>query len=59
MPWQIQQAKQRLSEVIRHAKLDGPQQLTDRGEPSAWILSESSNLAFKASFAKASSIIGL
>lgn len=40
MSWQIQQAKQRLSEVIRHAKTDGPQQLTDRGEPSAWILSD-------------------
>lgn len=40
MSWQIQQAKQRLSEVIRHAKVDGPQRLTDRGEPSAWILSD-------------------
>jgi antitoxin Phd len=37
--WQIQEAKQRLSEVIRLALTDGPQRLTCRGEPSAWIIS--------------------
>lgn len=37
--WQIQQAKQRLSEVIRQAAMQGPQMLTHRGEPAAWILS--------------------
>ena len=31
--WQIQEAKQRLSEVIRKATLEGPQRLTLRGEP--------------------------
>jgi prevent-host-death family protein len=38
--WQIQQAKQKLSEVIRYAKSRGPQRLTDRGKASAWILSD-------------------
>lgn len=37
--WQIQQAKQRLSEVIRLAAMQGPQMLTHRGEPAAWIIS--------------------
>jgi prevent-host-death family protein len=38
--WQIQQAKQRLSEVIRLAALEGPQKLTFRGAPAAWIISD-------------------
>ena len=38
--WQIQEAKQRLSEVIRLAVAEGPQKLTFRGEPSAWIISD-------------------
>jgi len=38
--WQIQQVKQRLSEVIRHAKNEGPQKVTDRGEDSVWIISD-------------------
>lgn len=38
--WQIQQAKQSLSEVIRYAKSEGPQRLTDRGKPSVWIISD-------------------
>ena len=37
--WQIQEAKQRLSEVIRHAASDGPQLITHRGEPTVWIIS--------------------
>lgn len=38
--WQIQQAKQRLSEVIRLAETEGPQMVTNRGEPSVWIISD-------------------
>ena len=37
--WQIQQAKQSLSEVIRHASNEGPQLLTHHGEAAAWIIS--------------------
>jgi prevent-host-death family protein len=38
--WQIQEAKQHLSEVIRIAQSDGPQMITHRGEPRAWIISD-------------------
>lgn len=38
--WQVQQVKQRLSEVIRLAETEGPQQVTCRGEPSVWIISD-------------------
>ena len=38
--WQIQQAKQRLSEVIRLASVEGPQMITHHGQPSAWIISD-------------------
>lgn len=38
--WQIQQAKQRLSEVIRLAGSEGPQMITNRGEPIVWIISD-------------------
>ena len=38
--WQIQQAKQRLSEVIRLAGTEGPQMITNRGEPIVWIISD-------------------
>jgi antitoxin Phd len=37
--WQLQHAKQRLSEVIRLAAAEGPQQITSRGEETAWIIS--------------------
>lgn len=37
--WQIQQVKQHLSEVIRHAQDEGPQMITHHGEPRAWIIS--------------------
>ena len=39
MNWQIQQAEQSLSEVIKHASQDGPQLLTLHGEAVAWIIS--------------------
>lgn len=38
--WQIQQAKQQLSEVIRCARTEGPQKITCRGQPSAWVISD-------------------
>ncbi len=38
--WQIQEVKQHLSEVIRFALNEGPQRITYRGEPNAWIISE-------------------
>jgi antitoxin Phd len=38
--WQIQQAKQSLSEVIRRARTEGPQKITYRGQPSAWVISD-------------------
>lgn len=37
--WQVQEAKQHLSEVIRLAQED-PQMITYRGEPKAWIISD-------------------
>ena len=38
--WQLQDAKARLSEVIRRAADEGPQHITVRGEPSCVVLSE-------------------
>lgn len=38
MDWQMQQAKQRFSEVIRLSK-NGPQRITKGGEEAAWIIS--------------------
>ncbi len=38
--WQLQEAKARLSEVIRRAVDEGPQRVSVRGEPAAIILSE-------------------
>jgi prevent-host-death family protein len=37
--WQLQQAKARLSEVIKQASTNGPQEITSHGEPTAVILS--------------------
>jgi len=37
--WQLQDAKARLSEVIKSALQEGPQEVTVRGKPSAVILS--------------------
>lgn len=37
--WQLQEAKARLSEVVRSAEGEGPQEITVRGEPAAVILS--------------------
>ena len=37
--WQLQEAKARLSEVIKHASAEGPQTITLRGEPTAVVIS--------------------
>lgn len=35
--WQLQEAKNKLSEVIRRAREEGPQTITVRGEPAVLI----------------------
>ncbi len=37
--WQLQEAKNRLSQVVDQAQHDGPQTITLRGNPSAVIIS--------------------
>ncbi len=37
--WQLQEAKARLSEVLRSAQGEGPQEITVRGEPAAVVVS--------------------
>jgi prevent-host-death family protein len=37
--WQLQEAKNKLSEVIRCAREDGPQEITVRGEPAVVVVS--------------------
>jgi prevent-host-death family protein len=37
--WQLQAAKARLSEVVKCAQRDGPQEITVRGEAAAVVLS--------------------
>jgi antitoxin Phd len=38
--WQLQDAKARLSEVVKKATHEGPQHITLHGEPAAVVLSE-------------------
>jgi prevent-host-death family protein len=38
MPWQVQDAKQRLSELLRKAEAEGPQFVTRHGEEVAVVL---------------------
>jgi antitoxin Phd len=38
--WQLQDAKARLSEVVKKAGQEGPQHITLHGEPAAVVLSE-------------------
>jgi len=38
--WQLQDAKARLSEVVKRASQEGPQHITLHGEPAAVVLSE-------------------
>lgn len=37
--WQLQQAKQCFSEVVKRAENNAPQQITKNGEESVWIIS--------------------
>jgi antitoxin Phd len=37
--WQLQEAKARLSEVVKKAVKEGPQEITVHGEPSAVVIS--------------------
>jgi prevent-host-death family protein len=39
MRWQVQEAKQRFSELVRHARADGPQVVTRHGEEVAVVVS--------------------
>ena len=39
MSWQLQDAKNRLSEVVKRARHEGPQTVTVRGERAAIVLS--------------------
>ncbi len=39
MDWQLQQAKARLSEVVKLAQSEGPQAITVHGKPTAVLLS--------------------
>ena len=39
MSWQIQQAKQRLSEVVERARSEGPQVITRHGKETAVVVS--------------------
>jgi prevent-host-death family protein len=39
MRWQLQEAKQRFSEVVRHARADGPQLVTKHGKDVAVVVS--------------------
>jgi len=38
--WQLQEAKARLSEVIKQASKEGPQTITMRGETTAVVISK-------------------
>jgi prevent-host-death family protein len=46
--WQLQEAKARLSEVVRRAIDEGPQRVSLRGEPAVVVVSESEFRALKA-----------
>jgi len=63
--WQLQEAKARLSELVKRACADGPQEITLRGEPAAVILSLEAYEKLKtkkpslAAFLKASPLKGI
>lgn len=48
MAWALQDAKARLSEVIKRAQTEGPQEVTVRGEPLAVLVSKKEFEALKA-----------
>ena len=37
--WQLQEAKARLSELVKRAATEGPQEITVRGETAAFVVS--------------------
>jgi prevent-host-death family protein len=39
VPWQLQDAKNRLSQVVREAQTSGPQLITVRGQEAAVVIS--------------------
>lgn len=39
MSWQLQEAKNRLSEVVQRAMSEGPQTITRHGKPAAIVIS--------------------
>ena len=39
MAWQVQEAKQRFSELVRRAVAEGPQVVTRHGQPAVIVLS--------------------
>jgi len=45
--WQLQEAKARLSEVIKQASKEGPQIITMHGEPTAVVISKDEYERFK------------
>jgi prevent-host-death family protein len=63
--WQMQEAKARLSEVVKRAELDGPQDITLHGRSVAVVLSRaaferlSGQLASVVDFMQASPLAGL
>lgn len=42
--WQLQEAKARLSDVVRSATTDGPQEITVRGETAVVVISQADYL---------------
>lgn len=63
--WQMQDAKARLSEVVKRAELDGPQDITLHGRSVAVVLSRaaferlSGQTASLVDFMQASPLVGL
>jgi prevent-host-death family protein len=40
MKWQLQQAKAKLSDVVKKARAEGPQEITVHGETAAYLVSK-------------------
>lgn len=47
MKWAFQDAKARLSEVVRRAEAEGPQEISVRGKPAVVVLSAAEFAALK------------
>ena len=65
MQWQMQEAKARLSEVVKRAELDGPQDITLHGRSVAVVISRatferlSGQAASLVDFMRSSPLVGL